>query len=309
MLITLISVVGWAVCLLVGISVQRRIREPDRLTHILFIVSLWVATPLLVFFSLSTLALHAGLVTALAVTVAASWLMVGVGMLWAGVGGRESRERGVLALATSMGNTGSLGYPLVLIVFGPQGLALAVVFSVAQFLIPSLAVALGIARRFAGPGSYVADSPGLGAMVRNWLFNAPVAAGALAVVLRLLNVDLSQVVAPMGTVVGVGVGMLGFLQVGIATPLGRLAYGRGDFWRAALTITLRCGAAPLVLYLLGLVTGVNIPAVFLLLAAMPVAFNTMVLARVCDLEAGLARLLIVVSTFLVIVGVLVWQIL
>ena len=70
---------------------------------------------------------------------------------------------------------------------------------------------------------------------------------------------------------------------------------------------LRCGLAPLILFAMGWLAGVHIPGVFLLLAAMPVAFNTMVVAAVFDLDAELARLLIAVSTPLVIAGVLVWR--
>ncbi len=58
---------------------------------------------------------------------------------------------------------------------------------------------------------------------------------------------------------------------------------------------------------MGWVTGIHIPGVFLLLAAMPVAFYTMVVSAVFDMERELARLLVVVSTVLVIAGVVVWQ--
>jgi predicted permease len=52
---------------------------------------------------------------------------------------------------------------------------------------------------------------------------------------------------------------------------------------------------------------VHIPGVFVLLAAMPVAFYTMVVAAVFDQDRELARLLVAVSTVLVIAGVVVWQ--
>jgi predicted permease len=64
---------------------------------------------------------------------------------------------------------------------------------------------------------------------------------------------------------------------------------------------------PLVLLASGWVAGVHIPGVFLLLAAMPVAFYTMVVSAVFDMERELARLLVVVSTPAVIAGVLIWQ--
>ncbi len=58
---------------------------------------------------------------------------------------------------------------------------------------------------------------------------------------------------------------------------------------------------------LGWAFDLHIPGVFFLLAAMPVAFYTMVVAAVFDQDRELARLLVAVSTPVVIIGVLVWQ--
>ena len=58
-------------------------------------------------------------------------------------------------------------------------------------------------------------------MVRSWLLNPPVIAGAAAVALRLLGVDIAAVVSPYGPAVGLLFGFVGFLQVGLAvsTPV------------------------------------------------------------------------------------------
>jgi len=74
-----------------------------------------------------------------------------------------------------------------------------------------------------------------------------------------------------------------------------------------VTVALRSGLMPLLLLLLAWLLGVHIPGVFLLLAAMPVEFYTMVVSAVFDLDRGLARLLVAVSTPAVIAGVLIWQ--
>lgn len=143
--------------------------------------------------------------------------------------------------------------------------------------------------------------------MRSWLVNPPVIAGVAAVTLRLLGVDISEVVAPVGPAIGLLFGLVGFLQIGLAISLEPLAHDRGDVWRAALTIALRCGLMALTLLALGWLFSVKIPGVFLLLAAMPVAFNTLVVSAVFDLDRELARLLVAVSTPLVIGGVLIWQ--
>jgi len=303
----LITIVGWALCLVGGIALQRRLRDPQRASHILFMIILWIAAPLLVIYAYTTVVVQVELLTALAAAIAASWLTLLIGMAWGRLSGRERREGAVLAFATGMGNTGSVGFPLATIVFGGPGLALAVIYAEFQFLIPVEAVVLGLGRHYAGPRSHGAAAPGLRRLIRSWLLNPPVVAGVVAVALRLLGVDISDLVAPFGPAMGVAIGLVGFVQLGLATPLTPLAHDRAELWRALVTLVLRCGLAPLILFAMGWLAGVHIPGVFLLLAAMPVAFNTMVVAAVFDLDAELARLLIAVSTPLVLAGVLVWR--
>jgi predicted permease len=303
----LISIAGWLLCFAAGVTLQRRLRNPQRASHALFVLVLWVLAPLAVVYGYTTVALRPESVAAFACVIAAAWTTLLVGLLWGRLGGRSQAEAGVLAYATAMGNTAILGYPLATLVFGGPGLALAVVFTEFQFLIPSQGVILGLGRRYAGPDSLWSRAPGTRQVLRSWLLNPPVVAGAAAVVLRMLGIDITAVVEPVGPVVGVLFGLVGFLQVGLAVSLEPLRHDRGDLWRTAVTVALRSGLMPLVLLLVAWLAGVRIPGVFLLLAAMPVAFYTMVVAAVFDLDRGLARLLVAVSTPAVIAGVLLWQ--
>ena len=165
----------------------------------------------------------------------------------------------------------------------------------------------GVARRFAGPGACASGAPDLPTMLRSWLVNPPVAAGVVAVALRLGGVDLRDAVEPLGSAAALAIGLFGFVQVGLATPLSRLAHTGAALGRAGLTLGLRCAAAPLILVALGRLIGVDVPGPFLLLAATPVAFHTIVLARVYALDGALLRLLVAVSTPAVIAAVLLWQ--
>ncbi len=303
----LTTVAVWAISFAVGVVMQRVARRPQRLSHVLFLVALWVMVPLVTFFAYTTVNLGGGLVYALPVVIVASWATLGLGLLWARLGTDAPRKRGLVAIATGLGNTANVGYPIATLVFGSQGLALAVIYSEFQFLIPTIAVAMGIARHYAGPESSAAPAPGLRAVVRSWLVNPPVAAGLVALALRLAGAGLQDVVAPIGSYVGVAFGVLGFVQLGVAVPLVRFKHDAADLKLAAGTLALRCGAAPLVLFAVGAATGVSVPPVYLLLAAMPVALNSLIIARVFHLDTHLARLVIVVSTPLVIGAVLVWQ--
>ena len=303
----LISIAGWLVCFAAGVALQRRLRDPQRASHAVFAFVLWVLSPLTVVYAYTTVVVRAELVAAFACVVAAVWATLLAGMLWARLGGRGRGEAGVLAYATAMGNTAILGYPFATLLFGGPGLALAVIFSEFQFLLPTQGVILGLARYYAGPGSRARRAPGPRQLLRSWFLNPPVIAGAAAVALRLLGVDISDLVRPVGPVVGLLIGFVGFLQLGLAVSLEPLSHGRGDLWRAGVTVVLRSALAPIILLVLGWLAGVHIPAVFLLLAAMPVAFYAMVVSAVFDLDRELARLLVALSTTLVIGGVLLWQ--
>jgi predicted permease len=68
-------------------------------------------------------------------------------------------------------------------------------------------------------------------------------------------------------------------------------------------LVIRFGLSPLVLLVCGRIAGAHIPPVFYLMAAMPVAFHLLVLARVYDLRPALVRLLVVSSTVPAVVGV------
>jgi predicted permease len=305
----LINIAGWALCFVIGVALQRGLRDPQRASYVLFLLVMWVLSPLTVVYGYTTVEVRLGLVAAFACVVAAAWITLLAGMLWGRLGSRGPAETGVLAYGTAMGNTSILGYPLATLVFGGPGLALAVVFSEFQFLIPTQGVILGLGRHYAGPDSIGRQATGLSDLLRSWFLNPPVVAGAAAVALRLGGVDLTPIVRHYGTTVGLLAGFVGFTQLGLAVSLAPLRHDRGDVWRTAVTVILRSSLGPLLLLLAGWATGVHIPGVFLLLAAMPVAFYTMVLAAVFDMERELARLLVVVSTGLVIAGVLIWQLL
>ncbi len=259
-------------------------------------------------YAYTTVAVRLELVAAFGCLVAATWITLGVGMAWGRLAGRGSREAGVMAFATAMGNCGTLGFPLTTLAFGGQGLALAVIYAEFQYLIPTDGVMLGLGRHYAGPNSKGLRAPGLpqaGAQLaaepagdRRSRPPSPCASPAWT---------SPPYVSPIGPFVGLLFGLVGFLQIGLAISLEPLAHDRSELWRAAVTIVLRCGLLPVLLLALGWVTGVPIPGVFLLLAAMPVAFNTLVVSAVFDLDRELARLLVAVSTPLVIAAVLIWQ--
>ncbi len=66
--------------------------------------------------------------------------------------------------------------------------------------------------------------------------------------------------------------------------------------RALGALAIRFAGGPLALLATGSLLGAQVPHVWFMLAAMPPAFNILVVARVYDVRPALARLLVVGAT-------------
>ncbi len=92
------------------------------------------------------------------------------------------------------------------------------------------------------------------------------------------------------------VGPFGFLLLGLSLSFEPVVHRADELRRAAGALLIRFAGGPLALLATGALLGARVPHVFFLLAAMPPAFNILVLARVYDLRPALMRLLVVGST-------------
>jgi predicted permease len=126
--------------------------------------------------------------------------------------------------------------------------------------------------------------------------NPPLVAALVAIALRVGDVDLSDEVQPLGRIGSALIGPVGFLLLGLALPLAPLVHDVVELRRAAGALLIRFAVAPLLLLVCGAAFGATIPDAFYLGAAMPCAFNLVILARVFDLRPQLMRLLVVGST-------------
>src|SRR3989442_4003360 len=102
---------------------------------------------------------------------------------------------------------------------------------------------------------------------------------------------------------GTAIGPAGFLLLGLALPLERVAYGADELGRATGALALKFAGGPLALLLTARVLGASPPHAFYLLAAMPCAFHLLVLARVYDVRPSLMRLMVVGSNVIAVVAV------
>ena len=286
--------------LMLGLAVQRR-HPSQTLRERAWSAFWWTVTPTLVFSAFSTVDFDRDLTVALGAAILASWLVIGLGYWYARAVAAERDERGALALGAGFPNTGFLGYPLAQLALGNDGLALMVLYDRLGWLVPSTAVSTAIARLHGRRESRTRQTARV--RMRVIVVNPPLLAAAAAVALRLGGADAGAWVDPLGAAAAQIVGPAGFFLLGLVLPLEPPAHDRPEFRKAAGVLAIRFAAAPLVLLACGAALGADIPAAFLLGAAMPCAFHLLILARVFDLRPQLVRLLVVGSTVPAVVAV------
>jgi predicted permease len=276
----------------IGLAVQLKAGSADVLRERLWTAHFWTLVPALVFYAFSTVPFEAAIGLALAAAILANWLVLGVGYAYAGLVSDTREERGALALGAAFPNTGFVGYPLAQLIFGNPGLALMVVYDRLAWLVPSVAISTALARLHGRREARRGPRQRLAAV----LVNPPLVAAVAAIALRAGDVDVSAEVEPVGQIGSVLIGPVGFLLLGLALPLGPPAHEVVELRRAAGALVIRFAIAPLLLFVCGSALGASIPDAFYLGAAMPCAFNLVVLARVFDVRPLLMRLLVVGST-------------
>ncbi len=251
--------------------------------------------PVVVLFAYTVVPADAATLTGLAAVIVASWIVLGLGLAYARAAARDRGEQGALALGSGFTNTVTLGYPVVSAVFGPAGLALQVLFAQFMYLIPIVSVSTTIAAHF-----------GNGTRPRSWqgilrqIVNVPLVFAVIAIAIRAAGFDIEPyVTAPTNWVVFL-MGPIGFLELGLALPLDRISHNLADLWRGAVPILMRLAVAPAILFGIHLATGIHVPGVYYLSIAMPAAFHPLILARVYGLPGPMMRLIVVMSTAIMV---------
>jgi predicted permease len=286
-----VQVASWLAFFAIGVVLQRR-GDAARLNRRLWTVYFFTVAPAAIAYAYTTITPSRTLIGALVVAAVSSWLVLGVAAGFGVLVGRSRPETGAIALAGGFGNTAALGYPFAQLVFGTHGLALQVLYAQFYYGVPGIAISTSVARLTGETQRAPAGRRGTRAL----LASPPLVAAAVAVALRLVGVDATAVVTPLGHAAGLVSGPLGFLQLGVALPLGRFLHDRGDLGRAGGVLVVRHLVAPLVIVMVGAAAGISIPGVFILAAAAPVAFHIVTLGQVFGVRPELLRLLVVVST-------------
>ncbi len=179
--------------------------------------------PVVVLFAYSVVPANETTLIALAAVIVASYIVLGLGLLYARVVARDRGEQGVLALGAGFTNTVTLGYPVINAVFGPAGLALQVLFAQFMYLVPIVSVSTTIAAHY-GNGSRPRTWKGI---VRQ-IVNVPLVFAVIAVIIRVAGFDIVPYVERPTDWVVFLMGPVGFLELGLALPLERVSHDVHD---------------------------------------------------------------------------------
>ncbi len=247
----------------------------------------YVFSPALIFRSMSETNLEPGLSLRI---VAAAWLLFfaawGVTALWSTLVHHDSRERAAFALTVTAMNAGNMGLPIALLAFGEKGLEIAVLFLVANAALNSTANVF--IASLAGDNTRGA----LTAPLRYPMLYATLA----GLVVNTFNIDMPTALdTPISA----------FADAAIPTMLVVLGLQllRGVEGSALRDVTasmaLRLAGGPLLMYGVTLVLGVDglTQRTLIVLAAMPTAVFTTILATEFAARPRFVTLAVVSSTF------------
>ena len=283
------------VAVAIGIAVERRAGDrAERAASLTLAAMLYVLVPFIAFFNVARLELTVNVGggiglgwIALALTTLAGWALA------RSVLRLDRPATGSLALATLQANTGYLGLPLVAALFGADAIGEAIAYDQLVQLPALLIGGFGIGAAF---GTRVQDTRG--ARAKAFLARNP---PLLAVALGLVAPDAfaPDVLVDASRIAIVALAPLGFFAVGVTlsaeAEAGRLRIAPPVTPALVTTIVLRLVVAPLLLLALA-APFIDLPATYLLLAAMPAGINVLVIAHAYGLDRRLAADAIVWTT-------------
>ncbi|EAC3468494.1 TPA_asm: AEC family transporter [Listeria monocytogenes] len=208
--------------------------------------------------------------------------------------GYNLQDRCALILASAFMNNGNYGTPVVLLVFGAVGLDIAVVLMVLQQLATST---IGI--YFAAKGSK--DANGMKTVMKR-VVRMPIAYGALlGLALQLLHVSLPS--ALMTCVKLVGDAAIPTIMIVLGMQLAVISFRRIELTKVGIALVLKLLIAPIIAFGLTLILPVDemTKQIMILLAAMPTAANTTLMAVQFDTKPDLVSSATFISTVLSII--------
>lgn len=300
----LLALLLLAAALVLGVQLQRRRPNADRVREFVWRCNFVVLIPLAAAYAFLSIELDRQLLGVIAIGVVAWWLTVLAAGGWARLVAPTRQTRGALWLVGAFPNTGFVGFPLAYLAFGTDGLRVAVIYDQVGLVVPMVVVATIIARRHA-------DSPAPADVADRSVVREALTSPPLVTVLAMLAIRATIVRDPieldvLGQAIAQVVGPVGFLLLGLSIPLGGFTHRAAEVGATMGAVLVRIALAPALVWMIATAAGIDVPPALYLCAALPSAFATIVIARLHDLEVDIVRLGLVTSTAVVVAGTVTW---
>jgi predicted permease len=261
---------------------------------------LYVVLPPTTFFNLAAAEIDAdigvGVVLAIVAVLAATLISYLVGSRLMRL---DRPGVGSMLCCTLVGNTGYLGYALVAVLLGFDRLSEAVVYDI---LVASPALLLGAFSVGAAFGTEAGEGP-RERVIAFFTRNPPLYAAMLALIAP--DALAPDVLVDASRIAIVAVLPLGFFAVGAAlaeeAEEGALPVPPPLDAPVAATVGIKLAVVPGLLYLLALPL-IDLPATYLLLAAMPCGINTMIVTHAYGLDLRITAEAVAWSTAIAVAG-------
>lgn len=205
---------------------------------------------------------------------------------------------GAVLCCTLVANTGYLGYPVVAALLGLESISEAVVYDI---LVSAPAVLIGAFAVGAAFGSRAGEDAG--ARVRAFFLRNPALYAAVAALI-VPDSFAPETIVDISRIVIVAILPIGFFAVGAAlaeeAEEGAVPIPPRLDAPVAAAVAVRLAIAPALLYLIAL-PSIDLPAPYLLLAAMPCGINSLIVAHAYGLDLRITASAIAWSTAIAVV--------
>jgi predicted permease len=129
-----LSVISIYVFILLGFLAKRKLKD-ELQEKSLVIISIYFLQPMLTFWGLSTKSIDAALIQAPFIYVGISILCIIISFFLAKIFFTEPKERSIVTISSAIGNTGNLGIPIGIAIFGQESIIYTSLINVANVFV------------------------------------------------------------------------------------------------------------------------------------------------------------------------------
>ena len=250
------------------------LKESDR--NLLSNIVLYIALPAMIFTNLRTAEISSDMLFLPILGIATSILLLVPAYVYCRVRGYDEKTTWTILIASSIMNTGFIGFPVCLGVFGEAGFLNAVFYDLST---SAMVVAYGVilAKKFAGNSREV---------IKNTATFMPLWAVIFGLIFNVFNMPLGYVLDNILNYLSGATIPLIMLALGLSLDFGNV----GDNFTDSIVVSfIKLAMAPLIIFALMMLLGIRGLAfnVAILEAGMSTAGNAMVLAITYDLDENL----------------------